>query len=72
MTEQRLAVEQNEIRDVLDTDNSVLFRKSYSAAIKHGNKTMSADLKQAGFKTAIFISDSQINGSKYYRINYSK
>jgi hypothetical protein len=41
------AIENNEVRDVLDTDNSVLFRKSYSALLKYANKKMPADLKKA-------------------------
>lgn len=41
-------------------------------ARKFGDRNMPNDLKKAGFKTHIFISDLEINGDLFYRINYGK
>ena len=38
----------------------------------YGLRTMPSDLKTAGFECIIFVSDPEINGSIFYRINYCK
>jgi hypothetical protein len=38
----------------------------------YGDRRMPSYLKRAGFKTSIFISDVDINGSLFYRISYGK
>lgn len=41
-------------------------------ARKFGDRNMPIDLKKTGFKTYIFISDPEINGSLFFRISYGK
>ena len=57
---------------VLASDNSVIGSMTLKQAFRHGNKHMPADLKRAGFKSAIFTSDPEIHGEHYYRIGYGK
>jgi len=45
---------------------------SIDQARKFGNRNMPIDLKKTGFKTYIFISDLEINGSLFFRISYGK
>lgn len=40
--------------------------------VNYGKKHMPNDLKIAGFKVSIFISDINIHDSLFYRINYAK
>jgi hypothetical protein len=39
-------------------------------AMRHGDRNMPQDLRAAGFKTSIFISDLEIHGTVYMRITY--
>lgn len=41
-------------------------------ARRYGDRHMPADLKRAGFKTDVFVSDPEINGGSFFRINYGK
>ncbi|MCK9530445.1 MAG: hypothetical protein M0R77_07780 [Gammaproteobacteria bacterium] len=41
-------------------------------AKRYGNKNIPLDVKKAGFETVIFVSDAEINGNTFYRINYGK
>ena len=41
-------------------------------ALRYGARNMPADLKRANFQTVIFVSDLNINGALFYRINYAK
>lgn len=41
-------------------------------ALRYGKRHMPEDLKRAGFECIIFASDLEINGSLFYRINYTK
>lgn len=45
---------------------------TYAQAIRYGNRVMPQDLKRTNFKTVIFVSDKDINGSLFYRINFAK
>lgn len=40
-------------------------------AQRYGDRTMPRDLKRAGFKTVIFESTIALNGSLFFRINYT-
>jgi hypothetical protein len=62
----------SERRPVLDSDNSVLFYKTYRSLSLYADKTMPEDLKSAGFKSVIFVSNTLLNGSKYCRYSYQK
>lgn len=37
----------------------------------YGDRNMPIDLKRAGFKTSVFVSDPEINGGLFFRIGYS-
>lgn len=41
-------------------------------AKRYGDSNMPTDLKRVGFKTDIFVSDPEINGGVFFRINYGK
>ena len=41
-------------------------------ATRYGLRHMPRDLKAAGFQCVVFVSDPDINGSNFYRINYGK
>lgn len=41
-------------------------------ARRYGAKHIPADLKRAGFVPSVYISDPEINGSSFFRVNYSK
>lgn len=41
-------------------------------ARRYGDLKMPADLKRAGFKTEVFVSDPEINDGVFFRINYGK
>lgn len=41
-------------------------------AQRYGDSHMPADLKRAGFKTDVFVSDPGINGGTFFRISYCK
>lgn len=41
-------------------------------ALNYGIKNMPMDLKRAGFACSVFVSDSNIHGGTWFRINYSK
>lgn len=45
---------------------------TFRQAKRFGEQCMPADLKQAGFKTTVFVSDPEINGGLFFRINYGK
>lgn len=45
---------------------------TYAQALKFGNRHMPEHLKRTNFKTVIFVSDKDINGSLFYRINFAK
>lgn len=41
-------------------------------ARQFGDRNMPNDLRRAGFKTFVFVSDIIINGGEWYRITYGK
>jgi len=41
-------------------------------AKRYGDKNMPQDLRRAGFGTTIFVSDPEINGAVFFRVNYGK
>lgn len=41
-------------------------------AKKVGERMMPSDLRKAGFNCTVFVSDPEINGGLFYRINYGK
>lgn len=41
-------------------------------AMRYGVCNIPRDLKAAGFRTEVFISDPEINGATFFRINYGK
>lgn len=41
-------------------------------AMRYGERNIPRDLKAAGFRTEVFISDHEINGATFFRINYGK
>jgi len=41
-------------------------------ARRYGDRNMPKGLKAAGFQTDVFVSDPEINGERFYRINYGK
>lgn len=45
---------------------------TYAQAKRYGEKNMPADLKKAGFTVDVFVSDQEINGATFYRVNYGK
>lgn len=45
---------------------------TFAQAKRYGDRNMPADLKQVGFETDIFVSDLEINGGTFFRINYGK
>lgn len=45
---------------------------SKAQCLRYGNKAMPSRLKMAGFETSIFEGDLEMNGSEFYRINYTK
>ena len=47
-------------------------RMTIAQAQRHGARIMPQSLKLAGFKPTIFVSDLEINGSLFYRINWGK
>lgn len=46
-------------------------RMTYKQALRYGNLRMPRDMKKVGFETMVFVSDPEIDGSKFYRINYA-
>jgi hypothetical protein len=41
-------------------------------AQRHGERTMPADLKRAGFQCVVAQSDPEMHGGSWFRINYGK
>lgn len=41
-------------------------------AYRYGEKNMPSDLRRAGFETFVFVSDEDINGGLWFRVNYGK
>lgn len=39
-------------------------------ARRYGKRNMPNDLKRVGFKTEVFVSDPEINGGTFFRVNY--
>jgi len=41
-------------------------------AKKYGEQSIPRDLYAAGFQTKVFVSDPEINGGTFFRVNYGK
>jgi hypothetical protein len=47
-------------------------RMTMAQAQRYGDRVMPLSLKLAAFRTTIFVSDLDINGGVFYRINWVK
>lgn len=47
-------------------------KMTYAQAEAWGQKNMPADLKKAGFKTSVCLTDLDLHGSVHLRVNFSK
>ena len=45
---------------------------TYAQAQRYGDQHMPPQMRRAGFNTLVFVSDAEINGGTFYRINYGK
>lgn len=43
---------------------------THRQARRYGNAHMPVDLRRAGFKTDVFVSDETIHGGLWYRVSY--
>lgn len=40
-------------------------------ALRWGERNMPVDLKRAGFVCSVFVTDEEVHGGRWYRVNYS-
>jgi len=45
---------------------------SFAAAKRLAERRMPRDLRRAGFRAGVFVSDAEINGGLWYRVSYGK
>lgn len=68
------AMDRNEKRPVVMGSEKIADAPvlTYWGALRMARQLMPRDLARAGFTASIFVSDPEINGGTFYRINYGK
>lgn len=61
-----------EKRQVKIGNSSLEMPMTQKQALRYGKNAMPEDLKRAGFKCSVFVSEKEINGSEFFRIVYGK
>jgi hypothetical protein len=46
--------------------------KTYAGALRYAEQMMPRDLRLAGFKASVFISDAEIHGGEWFRVSFGK
>ena len=67
-----MVISSTEKRPVMVGSTRLHVPLTYAQAKRYGDQNMPPQMRRAGFDTVVFVSDAEINGGTFYRINYGK